>query len=449
MSYSLQKKLASGLLVRLISAFIVIWGLINSSVSYLTYDYVYTRLAHDTETILAALIKKNDIIDDTILDDTADEKISHVGSVYQQPFSGHYFEVIKGDKRLRSRSLWDQQLTYPKGFSTRENRLEGIGPMKQPLLLLASKFTRDGQAIMIVVAEDITAAEKAMSSFNKKFTVAVAIIMFIVIFLQIKSLRKGLRPLAKLQQDLISLETGKIASLQTDVPDELFPLVTEINHLHQALAARISRHRNALSDLAHALKKPLTVLQQLSKDEKLESLPDIKNILTKQIDNTQQLTQRILNKARLAGSAQSGSTFSFDEDFKGLIETLNMMYRDKDIQVAVAVPQGLNYLFDREDMLELLGNVLDNAYKWAENVILIEISQNRRIKIVIEDDGSGIPLDKINTIIERGVRLDESIDGHGIGLGIVNDIIEYYQGSIIYGISEKLGGLKVTIELPS
>ena len=119
---------------------------------------------------------------------------------------------------------------------------------------------------------------------------------------------------------------------------------------------------------------------------------------------------------------------------------------------------------DREDMLELLGNVLDrifvprkprcggdfhNAYKWAENVILIEISQNRRIKIVIEDDGSGIPLDKINTITERGVRLDESVDGHGIGLGIVNDIIEYYQGSIIYDISEKLGGLKVTIELPS
>tara|TARA_R110001592_G_scaffold86188_5_gene254457 strand:+ start:3601 stop:4950 length:1350 start_codon:yes stop_codon:yes gene_type:complete len=449
MSYSLQKKLASGLLVRLISAFIVIWVLVNSSVSYLTYNYVYTRLGHDTETILAALIKKNDIIDDDILDDTADEKISHVGSVYQQPFSGHYFEVITGDKRLRSRSLWDQQLTYPKGFSTRENRLEGIGPMKQPLLLLASKFTRDGQAIMIVVAEDITAAEKAMSSFNKKFTVAVAIIMFIVIFLQIKSLRKGLRPLAKLQQDLISLETGKITRLKTDVPDELSPLVAEINHLHQALAARISRHRNALSDLAHALKKPLTVLQQLSKDEKLESLPDIKNILTKQIDNTQQLTQRILNKARLAGAAQSGSAFSFNDDLKGLIETLNMMYCDKNIRATVEVTKGIDYLFDREDMLELLGNVLDNAYKWAENVILIEISQNRRIKIVIEDDGSGIPLDKINTITERGVRLDESVDGHGIGLGIVNDIIEYYQGSIIYDISEKLGGLKVTIELPS
>jgi len=248
MSYSLQNKLASGLLLRLISAFIVIWVLVNSSVSYLTYDYVYTRLAHDTETILAAIIKKND---------TQTINISSVGSVYQQPFSGHYFEVIQDNNRSRSRSLWDQDLTYPRKLPALKSRFEGIGPMEQPLLLLASKFTRNGQEIMIVVAEDISSVEKAMSNFNKKFTVAVAIIMFVVIFLQIKSLRKGLRPLVKLKQDLISLESGRITSLKTDVPDELLPLVTEINHLHQALAARVSRHRNALANLAHALKKPL------------------------------------------------------------------------------------------------------------------------------------------------------------------------------------------------
>lgn len=436
MSYSLQKKLASGLLIRLISAFIFIWILVNSSVSYLTYDYVYTRLAHDTETILAAVIKKNDT------------QIIKVGSVYQQPFSGHYFEVVQDNNRLRSRSLWDQNLTYPKRFSSLENRFEGIGPMKQPLLLLASKFTHDGQAILIVVAEDISSVEKAMSSFNKKFTVVVTAIMFIVIFLQIKSLRKGLRPLVKLQQDLISLESGIITSLKTNVPDELSPLVTEINHLHKTLAIRISRHRNALADLAHALKKPLTVLQQLSKDEKLSNLPDIQEILIRQVNSTQQLTQRILNKARLAGSAQPGNVFNFDGDLNELTDTLNIMYRDKNIHLTIEISQGLNYLFDREDMLELLGNVLDNAYKWAESTISIKISQNTRIKIVIEDDGAGIPLDKINTITERGVRLDESIDGHGIGLGIVNDIIEHYKGSIIYGTSEELGGLQVIIELP-
>lgn len=439
MRYSLQKKLASGLLIRLISAFIAIWILVNSSVSYLTYDYVYTQLAHDTETILAAIIKK---------DNTQTINVSSVGSVYQQPFSGHYFEVVQDDSQLRSRSLWDENLTYPEQFSTLENRFEGVGPMDQPLLLLASKFTRDGQPILIVVAEDISAVEKAMSSFNIKFTLAVAVILFIVIFLQIISLRKGLKPLTRLQQDLISLENGEITSLETDVPDELSPLVNEINHLHQVLAARISRHRNALADLAHALKKPLTVLQQLSKDEKLKNIPDIQEILIRQVNNTQQLTQRILNKARLAGCAQPGNIFSFDEDLNGLIDTLNSMYRDKDIQVTREVPTGLNYLFDREDMLELLGNIFDNAYKWAEKTILITISQNQQIKIVIEDDGLGIPLDKINTITERGVRLDESVDGHGIGLGIVNDIIEHYKGAIVYEKSEKLGGLKVTIELP-
>jgi len=439
MSYSLQRKLATSLLVRLITAFIVMWVLVNSSISYLTYNYVYTRLAHDTETLLARIIREDDI---------PDNNISGVGSVYQQPFSGHYFEVVLDNKRLRSRSLWDQSLTYPNRFSALENRLEGIGPMEQPLLLLASKFKHKGELITIIVAEDISSVENEMMSFNIKFTTAVALIMGILIFLQIKSLRKGLRPLAKLQQDLINLETGRITSIKTIVPDELLLLVAEINQLHQALAVKISGHRNALSDLAHALKKPLTVLQQLSKNRKLENLPDIKGVLVRQIENTEQLTQRILNKARLASSIKSGSGFTFDDDLNELIDTLNMMHLNKKINISLKVSDEIQYSFDREDMLELLGNVLDNAYKWAKSTILIEINHNAGLIIVIEDDGLGIPLNKVNTITKRGVRLDESVDGHGLGLGIVNDIIEHYNGSINYDMSEKLGGLKVTIELP-
>tara|TARA_R110002012_G_scaffold77826_4_gene198126 strand:- start:17542 stop:18861 length:1320 start_codon:yes stop_codon:yes gene_type:complete len=439
MSYSLQKKLASGLLIRLIFAFIIIWVLVNSSVNYLTHDYVYTRLSHDTETLLAIIINKKN---------SPSESVSGVGSIYQQPFSGHYFEVIQKNQQLRSRSLWDQNLEYPNKFSALENRFEGIGPMKQPLLLLASKFTHQGESITIIVAEDISSVENAMMNFHRKFTAAVALIMAILIFLQIKSLRKGLRPLAQLQQDLMSLETGKITNLKTTVPDELSPLVAEINLLHHALDAKISGHRNALSDLAHALKKPLTVLQQLSKDKELENLPNIKDVLVRQTENTQQLTQRILNKARLASSLQSGNGFTFDEDLNELIDTLHMMYHDKEINVSIKMSQEIQYLFDREDMLELLGNVLDNAYKWARSSISIEISQSTRLNIIIEDDGLGIPLDKVNTISKRGVRLDESVDGHGLGLGIVNDIIEHYKGSITYGISEQLGGFKVIIELP-
>lgn len=439
MSYSLQKKLATGLLIRLISAFVIIWLLVNSSINYLTHDYVYTRLSHDTETLLAVIINNKS---------TPDEDISGVGSIYQQPFSGHYFEVLQNKQRIRSRSLWDQNLKYPNDFSALESRFKGVGPMEQPLLLLASKFTHQGQPITIIVAEDISAVEAAMANFNSKFTAAVALIMGILIFLQIKSLQKGLKPLRQLQQDLMSLETGKLTSLSTTVPDELSPLVAEINQLHQALAAKISGHRNALSDLAHALKKPLTVLQQLSKDQKLENLPDIKNVLIKQIKNTQQLTQRILNKARLASSLQVGNGFTFDEDLNELIDTLNMMYRNKEIHVAIKTPQKIHYVFDREDMLELLGNILDNAYKWAKSSISIKIKQNSGLNMTIEDDGLGIPLDKINTITERGVRLDESVEGHGLGLGIVNDIIEHYHGSIHYDVSAELGGLKVTIELP-
>lgn len=439
MSYSLQRKLASGLLISLISAFILIWLLINSSVRYLTHDYVYTRLAHDAETLLAVIVKNPDQFD---------TKITDIGAIYQQPFSGHYYEVIKDKQIIRSRSLWDQNLNYPSNLSSQETRLEGIGPMGQPLLLLAGQFTKSGQKITIIIAEDMSSVENALKTFRTSFTLVVVVILIILIILQIKGLRKGLLPLKQLQSDLNSLEMGKITSIKTEVPAELTPLVIEINHLHKVLADKISRHRNALSDLAHALKKPLTVLQQLSKDKNIENLPEIKNILVRQVETTQQLTQRILNRARLAGSAQSGTVFNFDTDLSGLIDTLNMMYRDKNLTMRVTLGSELQSPFDREDMLELLGNILDNACKWADKNISIDVHVNATLCIIIEDDGPGIPLQNIQLITKRGIRLDETVAGHGLGLGIVNDIIEHYSGSAVYDISQKLGGLKVTLELP-
>ncbi len=277
--------------------------------------------------------------------------------------------------------------------------------------------------------------------------------LIILLALQVWVMRRGLRPLSQLESDLKSLELGDIQCLKTSVPSELSPLVKEINHLHTALQSRMVRHRNALSDLAHSLKKPLTVIQQLSKDQRLNNLPEIQCILQRQAENTQSLTKRILNRARLAGSVQAERPFDFKEDMAGLLDTLRMMYKNKALAIDVKVADNLQCRFDREDMLELLGNLLDNACKWAKKQIQITIYQDAnyqilKLIIIIEDDGPGAPEDSLQAISQRGVRLDETVDGHGLGLAIVSDIVNCYEGEICAGKSAKLGGFKIEIRLP-
>ncbi|WP_250655892.1 ATP-binding protein [Alkalimarinus coralli] len=439
---SLQGKLGTGLLLSLITAFIALWGFVSISIRYLTEDYIYTRLAHDAETLLAAIVKGSPEFE---------VESSRLGAVYQQPFSGHYFEIIYDGQVIRSRSLWDQSLDVTidqTDQAYQETRLYQTGPQQQPLLVLVSHFVKQQQPITIIIAEDFSPVEVAIGVFQVRLSIIIAVILLVLIVIQAWVMRRGLKPITQLQDDLKALENGHIHRLETSVPRELTPLVTEINHLHTRLDARLKRHRNALSDLAHALKKPLTVIRQLSKDPNLETLPEIKQTLERQAETTRQLTQRILSRARLAGAVKTDNLFDFDHDFPGLLDTLRMMYRDKSVTISTNITNGSQCPFDREDMLELLGNLLDNACKWANQTVYVEVSQTSALKITIQDDGPGAPKESLDSINQRGVRLDETVEGHGLGLSIVSDIVTHYNGTMTSGVSTTFGGFKIDVELP-
>lgn len=437
---SLQAKLGSGLFLSLMAAFILLWIFVSVSMRLVIEEYIYNRLAHDAETLLVAVSKNTD---EFSID------MQRMGAVYQQPFSGHYFELERAGVAIRSRSLWDVHLQYDKTSVNLVEKLYGNGPQMQPLLVLVSHFVKNDMPIKIVVAEDFSPIEAAISRFQQRFSVTIMVVLLALVVLQGGLMRRGLRPIKQVQQDLGDLEVGKIRSLQTNVPQELSPLVNEINHLHNALEVRLSRHRHALADLAHALKKPLTVIQQLSADERLGELPEISSILKRQSDTTAQLIHRILARAKLAGGAQTGRVFCFNEDLPDLLNTLRMMHRDKSLSVVSHLPDNLSTRIDAQDMLELMGNLLDNAFKWAKQEIEITVVHLDGLRIEIEDDGPGIPPENWGTIARRGKRLDESVEGHGMGLAIVGDIVDDYQGELHFNRSAKLGGLSVTLVLPS
>jgi signal transduction histidine kinase len=437
---SIQSKLATGLVISLILVFLLLWFAVSSNIQKLSENYISSRLELDIETILTSVSfdKENNIIINE----------QYINSIYNRPFSGHYYIIQHGEKLIRSRSLWDRNLTVPKTISNRYLKTVQSGPEKQSLITISRGFNKQKQYIIISISEDITPITENIRQFKNNFTILALLILFGLLLIQFVVLRNGLKPLRKIHGELADIQKGKINELATDVPHELKAVVEEVNHLSLALYKRLKRSRNALSDLSHAIKKPLTLLQNFSDEHNAELDIVSSEFLNKQISSIQNITDKILKRARVAGASKYNALFNFKEDLPLLIKTITAMYPHKSVHINIDIPEDLKVQVDREDMLELLGNLLDNAWKWANETINIKVSIIDNITIIIEDDGAGANLDSLNELAQRGVRLDESVSGYGFGLAISSDLIRDYEGSLKFSHSELLGGFKVEIQFP-
>lgn len=438
---SIQSRLASGLLISLILVFLLLWIAVSSNIQTLSENYIASRLEHDIETLLTATsFDENNALE---IDD------NYINSIYHRPFSGHYYTIRHDQTLIRSRSLWDKNLSSPEINDSSYLKSVQAGPEKQLLITITAQFNKQKQNIIISIAEDLTPVINEISKFKNYFAALSLTILFSLLLIQFVILRTGLKPLRKMHVELHELEKGTINELSTDVPHELESVVNEVNQLSLALFKRLKRSRDALSDLSHAIKKPLTLLQNFS-DEKRHTFDDNSNsFLNNQIKSIQHITDRILKQARIAGTAKHNTPFDIDNDLPLLVKTINSMYPNKHINVTQDIPEKLSTHIDREDMLELLGNLLDNAWKWANKEINIRFSNTNNLTIIIiEDDGPGTNEEALNELSQRGVRLDESVSGYGFGLAISSDIIKDYEGDITFSRSDDLGGFKIKIQLP-
>lgn len=438
---SIQSRLATGLTVSLAAVFLMLWLAISSNVQKLSENYIASRIEHDIETLLIAIT----------FDQANMIKINEqlINAVYKRPFSGHYYVIEHNNQTIRSRSLWDKNLITPDIASSGYIKTFQPGPENQSLLILTARFNKKNNNIKISAAEDLTPVIEDIHKFKNYFAGISALILSFLLLIQTFILHRGLKPLRKMQHELNRMEQGEINQLDTNVPHELKSVVNEVNHLANALHKRLKRSRDALSDLSHAIKKPLTLLQQFSSRHRSDFNADDNKFLNNQISTIEQITDRILKRARIAGKTKYSEPFNISNDLPLLINTIKMMYPDKNINVTLSAPGSLKVKIDREDMLELLGNLIENAWKWTKSKLSITINENDVFKVSIEDDGPGANTDVLNEAIQRGVRLDESVSGYGFGLAISSDIIRDYDGNIEFSRSESLGGFMVNITLPT
>lgn len=433
---SIQSRLSLGLI-----GVLIVVGLALAQVSLWLFEvglqrYLEAGLRKESENLLVALVHGQNGLQ---LDQ------QRISSAYNRQFSGYYFRIDFDGKSWRSRSLWDTELPRPETPGLHSG-LE-LGPEGQQLLVLRSDYRRLGQAMTISVAQDYTPMR---DSFRRMQQIGLALgllALIVVLVLQRVIVKRSLRPLERSREQIAQLQQGQRSQLDAEVPSELEPLVAQINHLLAHTEDSLRRSRNALGNLGHALKTPLAVLLSLASSERVREVPGLAEQLREQLEQIQQRLSRELNRARLAGDALPGAHFDCDVELPGLLSTLTMIHGDG-LMIRHEVPAGLSLPWDREDLLELLGNLLDNACKWADSEVCLSIAVTPEHYLLwIDDDGPGIPEEARQGVLERGARLDEQVDGHGLGLGIVRDIVEAWNGRMTLEES-LLGGLRVSIELP-
>ena len=434
---SIQRRLSLGLISVLLIA-----GLVVGQVSLWLFEnglqrYLESGLQNDSENLLLALSRGPQGLQ-------LDER--RLSPAYHRPFSGHYFDIQFGDIHWRSRSLWDAQLPQP-GQPGLDADLQP-GPEGQMLLVLRSDYQRFGQAVSITVAQDYTPIRESFQQVRRIGLGVGVLALAVILLLQRLTVRRALSPLETARKQIAQLQSGQRSKLDALVPLELEPLVTQINHLLAHTEDNLKRSRNALGNLGHALKTPLAVLFSLAKDRRLDAYPQIQETLRDQLEYMQQRMSRELNRARLAGDTLPGAQFDVDAELPGLMATLGMIHGEH-LELRLNTTPGLHMPWDREDMLELLGNLLDNACKWADSQVELNIRQTAGgYEIEVQDDGPGIPETERDQVISRGTRLDEQTSGHGLGLGIVRDIVDVWGGEMQLETGA-LGGLSVMIRLPA
>jgi two-component system sensor histidine kinase PhoQ len=259
-------------------------------------------------------------------------------------------------------------------------------------------------------------------------------------------LRWGLRPLRTVTADLQQIEKGRTDRLDGHYPRELTGLTSSLNSLIEHSKVVQSRYRNSLDDLAHSLKTPLAILQSSCVDS--NAAADVNHALvSEQVDRMDEIINHQLQRAAVSGRTTLAKPVPVSKVIERLRRSLDKVYREKQVTVELELDPSATFTGDEADLTEILGNLLENAYKYCDSKVRVSVgttTDNNGVEISIEDDGPGIAPEQVDTVLQRGTRMDESVPGQGIGLSMANEIITVYGGQLDFAVSP-LGGTLLRI----
>ncbi|CAN7699063.1 ATP-binding protein [Bosea sp. LjRoot9] len=379
---------------------------------------------------------------------------------FDLPLSGWYWQIIRldGEKPTirASRSLvgsqlpklLDQQLA-PNARGLRETYVSGPDDRALRVLEREIDVGEDGR-FTVAVGAPADEIDGDIRDFRFALTLTFVLLGLALVASTLIQVRFGLRPLVRLGTAVGAVRTGEAPRIAGQYPPDLAPLAGELNQLIDANREILERARTQVGNLAHALKTPLSVM--LNEAEAGEgALPDM---VKTQAAIMRDQVQYYLDRARAAAlSGALGGVTEIAPSLDALIRTFSKISQGRGITGSHSVPAGIRFRGEKQDFEEMLGNLLDNAFKWADATVEVSLAPSsdagpERIALLIDDDGPGLPNEAMADVLKRGRRLDETIPGSGLGLSIVADLAKLYGGGLSLQKSP-LGGLRARLVLPS
>jgi signal transduction histidine kinase len=384
--------------------------------------------------------------------------------LFELPLSGWYWQVTRLDPQKpevrSSRSLWDSALPRLEGGKVPTDAGGSSvgyvqGPENQRLRLFERTIDLGEEGrYLISVAGDAVEIHDEMRTFNEALALTFCVLAVVLLLTTMFQVRFGLAPLKRISESLAAIRSGAAERLEGTFPDEIAPLARETNALIEANREIVQRARTHVGNLAHALKTPLSVIvnEAAAREDAFAAK------VREQTDIMRDQVARHLERARLAARLSSiGSVTEIGPVVTALARTMEKIHHDRGIAIDVEAPEDVRFRGERQDLEEMIGNLVDNACKWAKSRVSVEVLRDGSaareqplVRLVIDDDGPGLSPAQREEAQEahRGRRLDETKPGSGLGLSIVVELADLYGGELSLGTAP-IGGLRAELVLPA
>ena len=382
--------------------------------------------------------------------------------------SGLYAQLIGDGQRWDSPSLLGHEVPPsppfkagavnfdgPINFTDSHGQLTRLYRYSQSIVWEVGEVGRSSEIARFTfsVYEDAGQIDRQLQVFRRALWGYLGLSTILLLVVQFLVLRWSLQPVRVLERELSRVQRGVSPQLSMDMPPELEPITASINALIESENTHLDQSRNTLSDLAHSLKTPLAVLRS-----RLESGADhqaLREEVAAQVQRMNEIVSYQLSRAARSGHALFSVPIAILPRAEEIVASLEKVYAQKNVLCEFEVDADASFRGELGDLQELIGNLLENAFKWASRRVLLTVQSEKGVGhrrpgvlISVEDDGPGIPAERVEHVVQRGIRGDERVQGHGIGLAIVQDIVHAYRGELKVDASPDLGGARFVVHFP-